>query len=553
MRECKDAHVPKPDTKSPQSPIERAPAEATPLNLHALRTAFEPKLPPLPTGANDSDVDLVATPIVDPLTAVVSPRSTPASPPRKSSLALPFPRSDVHSPRASSSLMPMSMPMHHGPLTRAFVNTMGRIGRWKRGIGSRSTMGVAMAVGTAGCVDSSAFETEMGLGMGIAAEVVAVRGGVEEYLKMCGLVGGQTGLGLVGEEGSDGEADAGEADKEGSDGETGNDLTVMPGRVSDLEERAKGRDTPTSTATPRLGSQFPPETEVTFKATDEVETEVGSLRHSRRASDATQMQLYVDTLRDSWLPEHETVSIDDADLSDSSSESEIVKRPPRRLPNRRDLEFATSRTDSVSSLAAPSSVPSVQSVLSASDPTTPDQTQPNGAIQSWQIDFLGEDSDDEGVAPGDADAALQRLEGQIDAEEQRLRDLKVDKWLKRVQELSLLQKGTGGGVMDLAALGISFDDEDEEGEDADAGTIEGEEVNAVAVEAETMEGGDDTTPSVDGEYKFELEIVQRLNGIGCNRPFGARVCCDVLASCRAIHPSFCVIYASIRRVCPTVN
>ncbi|CAE7050144.1 unnamed protein product [Rhizoctonia solani] len=188
------------------------------------------------------------------------------------------------------------------------------------------------------------------------------------------------------------------------------------------------------------------------------------------------MQLYASTLRDSysWLPETETISIDDADLSDSSSESEIVRRPPKRLPNRRDLEFAAaelaasrSHTDSVSSLGAPSSVHSIQS---ASDPTTPDHT--GGPIQSWQIDFLGEESDEE-LGPGDADAALQRLEGQIDAEEQRLRDLKVDKWLKRVQDLSL-QRAAGGapiGVFDLAAMGISFDDDDD-----DEGTKEADPV-----------------------------------------------------------------------------
>jgi hypothetical protein len=181
------------------------------------------------------------------------------------------------------------------------------------------------------------------------------------------------------------------------------------------------------------------------------------------------MQLYASTLRESysWLPETETISIDDADLSDSSSESEIVRRPPRRLPNRRDLEFAAAefsaaRTDSVSSLGAPSTVPSIQSALSASDPTTPDHT--GGPIQAWQIDFLGEESDDE-AGPGDAEAALQRLEGQIDAEAQRLRDSKVDKWLKRVQELSLKRAAGGapfggGGVLDLVA-GINFEDEDE--------------------------------------------------------------------------------------------
>ncbi|CAE6478269.1 unnamed protein product, partial [Rhizoctonia solani] len=454
VRECREAHVSKPETRSPQSPIERAAIEPTPLNLHALRTAFEPA-----SGTHESDVDLVSTPVLDPLKG----KQTPASPPRKSSLVLPFTRAD---PPPHSKLVHVSMPMHHGPLTRALVNTMGRIGRWKRGLGTRSMM--VGPTGGVGCVDPSAFD-EFGLGMtgmgegSSGTEVVTVRGGVEEYLRMCGL----TGKKQIGGPMTPEEVEEKEDEYEQEEADT-NDLTVRPGAEAKVLEEDKGRDTPTSTSTPRLVSQFPPtqNEEVVEEAVEEGEG--SSLRRSRRASDATQMQLYASTLRESfsWLPETETISIDDADLSDSSSESEIVRRPPRRLPNRRDLEFAAaefaaSRTDSVSSLGAPSTVPSIHSALSASDPTTPDHT--GGPIQAWQIDFLGEESDEE-VGPGDAEAALQRLEGQIDAEEQRLRDLQVDKWLKRVQELSLQRAAGGapigvGGVFDLAALGISFDDE----------------------------------------------------------------------------------------------
>ncbi|KAG9110667.1 hypothetical protein FRC07_008169, partial [Ceratobasidium sp. 392] len=517
VRDCREAHVARPDPKSPQSPVERIPAEPTPLNLHALRTAFEPSaLPTSATPGNDSDPDLLATtPVLDPLSAVVtSPKATPASPPRKSSLVLPFPRSEAQPPR--HSLMPM--PMHHGPLTRALVNTMGRIGRWKRGLGARSTMS------SAACVDASAYEGDLGLfnvpvggGLGgstSGVEVVAVRGGVEEYLKMCGIVG-KTGA-VVEEEKEDGSDD--------EEGE-GHDLTVVPVRAVEekKEEEVMGRDTPTSTSTPRLASQFSIEI-------DRAEGEDRSLRHSRRTSDATQMQLYATTLRDSWLPEPETISIDDADLSDSSSEPEIVRRPPRRLPNRRDFEFATARTDSVSSIAAPSSVPSIPSVQSASDPTTPDHTGPAGPIQSWQIDFLNEDSEDGKGGAGDAEAALQRLEGQIDAEEQRLRDMKVDKWLKRVQDLSLQRRE--GGVLDLGALGVNFDDEDEEDgeEHKDEETEEGhgeveesvvttDERESVAVSSQVAE---QSAASAQPSTRPSVEIPSEANGSSA-RMFGSNL------------------------------
>ncbi|QRW15491.1 RasGEF domain-containing protein [Ceratobasidium sp. AG-Ba] len=531
VRECREQHAARTDPKSPQSPVERIPAEPTPLNLHALRTAFESSA--LPTSAipgNDSDPDLVATTPVHDALLVVSPhpKSTPASPPRKSSLVLPFPRSDIHPPR--HQLVPM--PMHHGPLTRALVNTMGRIGKWKRGLGARSTMSMVATVGSAGCVDASAYDNDLGLfgvPIGVSSntssatvEVVAVRGGVEEYLKMCGLVGkGST----VEEQEAEADADAEGSDDE-ADGDASteaNDLTIVPAKISEEKEReaVKGRDTPTSTSTPRLATKFSMEMDQPI-----AEGEDGSLKLSRRASDATQMQLYATTLRDSWLPEPETISIDDADLSDSSSESEIVRRPPRRLPNRRDLEFATARTDSVSSLAAPSSVPSVQSVQSA---TTPDHTGLGGPIQEWQVDFLHEDSDD-GKGPGDAEAALQRLEGQIDAEEQRLRDLKVDKWLKRVQELSLQRNAAGSvtgrdgiGGFDLAALGINFDDEtgDEEDEEQEGATQEGhteaeesvaatDERESVAASSQVVEQS--ASVSAQASMRPSVEIPSEANG-----------------------------------------
>ncbi|KAF8749988.1 RasGEF N-terminal motif [Rhizoctonia solani] len=424
VRECREAHVSKPVTRSPQSPIERAPVEPTPLNLHALRTAFEPSISaPGVAGPNDSDVDLVSTPILDPIKG----KQTPASPPRKSSLALPFTRAD---PPPHSKLVPVSMPMHHGPLTRAFVNTMGRIGRWKRGLGTRSMLVGPTGSGGVGCVDPSAFD-EFGLGMsGLGensngTEVVAVRGGVEEYLRMCGLTGKKQIGGPVTPE----EVEEKEDEDETEDMDT-NDLTVRPGaetKVLEMEDKEKGRDTPTSTSTPRLLSQFPPSQNEGEQSIDETteEGEGSSLRHSRRASDATQMQLYASTLRESysWLPETETISIDDADLSDSSSESEIVRRPPRRLPNRRDLEFTA-----------------------ADDPTTPDHT--GGPIQAWQIDFLGEESDDE-AGPGDAEAAFNDSKARL---MQRNRDCEIPSswwcyyWCR--------------GVFDLA-MGINFEDEDD--------------------------------------------------------------------------------------------
>ena len=79
---------------------------------------------------------------------------------------------------------PSTLPFHHKPLSRAFVNTMGRLGRWKRVLNPRNTAGTGgnprTPTTTADPLDVSPFNLEPNA----TGDLLMVRGGVEQYLKM---------------------------------------------------------------------------------------------------------------------------------------------------------------------------------------------------------------------------------------------------------------------------------------------------------------------------------------------------------------------------------
>src|SRR5262249_38707639 len=69
-----------------------------------------------------------------------------------------------------------TLPIHHNALSRAFVNTFGRLGRWKRVLNSRSATRPPLGA----CTDVSAFDLELT----VSRDMLMVNGGVAQYLKM---------------------------------------------------------------------------------------------------------------------------------------------------------------------------------------------------------------------------------------------------------------------------------------------------------------------------------------------------------------------------------
>ena len=81
-------------------------------------------------------------------------------------------------------LSPSTLPFHHKPLSRAFVNTIGRLGRWKRVLNPRTVVGTGgssqLPVTPVDPLDISPFNLEPNA----TGDLLMVRGGVEQYFKM---------------------------------------------------------------------------------------------------------------------------------------------------------------------------------------------------------------------------------------------------------------------------------------------------------------------------------------------------------------------------------
>ena len=79
---------------------------------------------------------------------------------------------------------PSTLPFHHKPLSRAFVNTIGRLGRWRRVLNPRNTVGTGansqLQATPVDPLDVSPFNLEPNA----TGDLLMVRGGVEQYLKM---------------------------------------------------------------------------------------------------------------------------------------------------------------------------------------------------------------------------------------------------------------------------------------------------------------------------------------------------------------------------------
>ncbi len=152
------------------------------------------------------------------------------------------------------------------------------------------------------------------------------------------------------------------------------------------------------------------------------------------------------TFSDTRTPwQFDIVSIDDLDFSDTSSlpGGEEPLQPPglrkqRKLPMRRDFEFVRhSQVSSMGIVSHPSMRDSIgSSACSGTSPTSSTGTGPK-AIQRWQMKSLQqtfEDMNNSGNEKGDVEAALRRLEGQINPEVLQENAEKVNGWVRNLQE-----------------------------------------------------------------------------------------------------------------------
>ncbi|KAF9074396.1 ras guanine nucleotide exchange factor domain-containing protein [Rhodocollybia butyracea] len=170
----------------------------------------------------------------------------------------------------------------------------------------------------------------------------------------------------------------------------------------------------------------------------------------------------------------DVVSLDE--LSDNSSDERTgnavttptmppgLRRPPRRLPLRREFEFLE-RPETVSSMGIISRS-SIVSASSASGQSTVSRASTSsaigglgGGIQQWQMNALKDSlTDDE--EPGDVDEALKRLEGQINPQKQLEKVSKVNGWVQTIR-----QRLAAGDYSDEEPMYSDDDEADIEDED----------------------------------------------------------------------------------------
>jgi Gdp/GTP exchange factor required for growth at low temperatures len=320
---------------------------------------------------------------------------------------------------------PTSLPIHHNsPLSRVFVKTIGRLGHWKRVLNSRQ------AVHPSGTAGVSAFDLELNA----EGDLLAVRGGVEQYLKIIEQQPPPPPLVPP-------DAVAGRGVSHTTTVSEARSSTLVGDNHSDYIGNGSVLQRPMTEASEDIVVEneavSPPKTfKKSQKRSSSGSSSDSSFGSPIRSKSRPPSVAEPAPQRPPW--EFDVVSIDDLDLSDTSSDIHGVtpappglKKQPRKLPLRRDFEFVRQSRESVSSMG----ITSHQSVVSEASVTSGIEAEKGGGglFQQWQLNAII-DSLSDNEESGDIDATLRRLEGQINPQKQQEKVSKVDGWVKTIQE-----------------------------------------------------------------------------------------------------------------------
>lgn len=351
------------------------------------------------------------------------------------------------------------LPIHQSALSRAFVRTIGRLGRWTRVLNSRSMTRSPISA----CADASAFDLDLNVGK----DLLTINGGVETYLKAAearrqtiGFRAPQPLMTLppVSSATPQPEASTVLQAPQTSDDDSGDDAvtpvlshfvpsslphsppgaadpTLPPGyaeaiqaSLENLPDSQPEEDYDRSSANLDINRYTQPSERPISIAT------TSTTSYGVPLSELGQAPTFPPLGDSQW--QFDIASLDDLDLSDSSSDANVpgpsappgLKKPSRKLPLRRDFEFAP-RPETVSSLG----IVSRESV--ASGPSTSSISSAHGLggnIHQWQMNALIDSlSDDEEAG---VEAALRRLEGHINPERQQENASKVNGWVRHIRE-----------------------------------------------------------------------------------------------------------------------
>lgn len=408
-----------------------------------------------------------------------------ASPPRAHAIASastailqqPLQRNILQQSRASISVAPGAAPiLAQSPppitfpqraLSRVFVKTIGRLGRWRRVLNSRQTVDTGIAIPA----NVSAFDLELSA----SGDLLGVRGGVEQYLKMIEPPSPVTSgvSSMTSETTGGGVASPVDPGKVLSTSASSHHLRS----VSEVTEE-DDENTDTATMSQRqmsYKSGLSAMSRATLSTRTHSTESFGSILSSRSRLNPLVAQVQA---QPPWR--FDVVSIDELELSDTSSELHVenstnakvppppglLRKVPRKLPLRRDFEFIRRSGESVSSMG----IRSRDSVASENSAVSLGGGGLGNGIQQWQVnaivDSLSEDGGDGGV-----DDALRRLEGQINPQRRKENAIKVDGWVRTIQE----RMAAG----DFGDERPRFFDDDEEDEEDDAYDIDQHETGSM--------------------------------------------------------------------------
>lgn len=525
----------KPKATSPPRSAPETPSQATD---HLLGKSFAEAVRKPLTDDDDSDLDLDFLPdeaksdesgfANDPanahLTVSHAVGSAVLSSTRPTSLPLSsfniLQRTD-HAPGPSTDVEAHLNPAHiphtarHSALSRAFVRTIGRLGRWKRVLNPRSSISAARPGTSLGVCGAgvSAFDLELSASKDLLTDV---NGGVERYLKMtepsATSISTPMTLAVHSPNLAPGVSPPPSHTSPVREAVVSSSLSSTARTQGNPGEIELNADSPPSPISPLAGlSNLPQEIVFTQPSSPEILVASppvpASLKPSINAttSDATSSNLEphdddkplakpqspsrqvslgsfndeVDRLSQADRPESfrssstdsfgapltsdgplpptfpgthtqwqfDVVSIDELDFSDTSSipgieDSEDLAYPPglrkpvRRLPMRREFEFV--RRSEVSSMGIISHESMRDSVSSSAASETSPTSSGGGArpIHRWQMKSLQQtfESTSNDGEEGDVEAALRRLEGQINPKVQQEKAAKVDGWVKTMQD-----------------------------------------------------------------------------------------------------------------------
>jgi len=343
-------------------------------------------------------------------------------------------------PLPTSDNVAQFLPIHQSVLSHAFVKVIGRFGRWTRVFNSRSMMRSPISA----CADVSAFD----LDLNISKDLLTINGGVETYLraaearryaskvtprppalfktpqseKQTIFRASQTSTG----ESGDAATDLLSNFIPSSLNHSPPDYTeaVRAGFDDSINPRADQRNSRSSPQSDNVQEDAKsPERPISIQTTS-------TMSFGIPLSELGQTPMFPPTSDSRW--QFDIASLDDLDLSDSSSPCPSaplgLKKPFRKLPLRRDFEFAP-RPETVSSLG----IVSQASVISGPSSSSASSVRGLGTIQQWQmnalIDSLSDDEED-----GDVEAALRRLEGHINTERQQEKTSKVNGWVRHIRD-----------------------------------------------------------------------------------------------------------------------